>query len=74
MTHKERAKILLAQLQENKMLPVSYEIGRCNLIQRTSTAGNYSVIFWGTFKEICIYLEGMQHLEMLNYPTNKNIL
>ena len=73
MTHKERAKILLAQLQDNKMLPTSYEIGRNTLIRRTSTAGNYSVIFWGTFKEICIYLEGMQHLEMLNYPTNKNI-
>ena len=65
MTHKERAKLLLAQLQETKNLPTSYEIGRNTLIQRTSTAGNYTTILYGTFKEICLFLEGVQHLEMI---------
>lgn len=63
---------IIANLRDRNILPptVEYRSGK-GLIKLTGTDGRYSVVIFGTAKEIHFFLEGVQYAEVLNFPTNK---
>lgn len=59
--------------EQGELLPNIEYMSSKGLIRRTSNTGSYSVIFYGTAKEVFSFLEGIQYAAFANFPTNKNI-
>ena len=71
MTHKERAKILLAQLQDQKLLPANFEIIESKIVSRNLVNYNTNTVMFGSYKELGAFLEGVQYLATIQQQINK---
>lgn len=71
MTHKDRAKILLKQLQDQKILPDNFEVIESKIVSRNSVNHNTNTVLFGSYKELGAFLEGVQYLSMINQLVNQ---
>lgn len=64
-------KLIKSLKEQGELLPnIEYMPNR---LVRTHEGGNYSVIQYGSPKEIFAFLEGIQFVAFANLPTNQNI-